>query len=210
MIDPALLRHHPLLRACAPAALALLAQHAVHRRYARGETLFRAGEKSRGLILLLKGRVRVVRVTGDRGRVVHFEDEGGTLGEVPLYDGKGYPAMATAERETTIAVIDRDALSGALRIDPGLAWGLLGRMAHRVRTLVDRIEALSADSVRHRLMQWIRQHADKEGRIHLTQTQAELAVELGTAREVLVRELGRMRRAGQLQVKGRREWRLLD
>lgn len=208
MVDPALLQQHPLLRDCAARTIALLAQHAVKRRYAKGQTLFRAGEKSRGLILLIRGRARVVRLTGDRGRVVHFEEEGGTLGEVPLYDGQGYPATAVAERDSVVVLIDRQALGGAMKQDERLAWALLHRLARRVRSLVDRLDALSADSVRRRLVAWLLHEADSRGIIHLTQTQADLAVELGTAREVLVRELGKLRRAGLLTTGGRREWRI--
>jgi CRP-like cAMP-binding protein len=208
MIDPDRLRAHPLLRDCRAPAIALLAQGAVERRFARGATLFSAGEKSRGLLLLLEGRVRVVRLTGDRSRVVHFEEPGGTLGEVPLYDGGGYPATAIAERNTVVAIIGRATLSGAMRQDEHLGWALLTRMAARVRTLVDRLDQLSVDTVQRRLVQWLVRHADDRGFITLIQSQAELANELGTAREVLVRELGKLRRSGMLISMGRRQWKI--
>jgi CRP-like cAMP-binding protein len=210
MIDPDRLRPHPLLQDCRAPALALLAQGAVERRFARGATLFRAGDKSRGLLLLLEGRVRVVRLTGDRSRVVHFEDPGGTLGEVPLYDAGGYPATAIAERNSVVAIISRETLTGALRLDEQLAWALLTRMAARVRTLVERLEQLSVDTVQRRLAEWLLRHADDRGIIVLGQSQAELAAELGTAREVLVRELGRLRRGDVLRTSGRRQWRITD
>jgi CRP-like cAMP-binding protein len=52
----------------------------------------------------------------ERGRahVVHEEGPGGTLGEVPLFDGGGYPATAIAQAATRCAVYTPQGLAESL------------------------------------------------------------------------------------------------
>ena len=52
-------------------------------------------------MVVLEGKVRVVRKAGDRAQVVHVERVGGTLGEVPVFSRRwlpGYRVRRRAER----------------------------------------------------------------------------------------------------------------
>ncbi|HKG90424.1 MAG TPA: Crp/Fnr family transcriptional regulator [Gemmatimonadaceae bacterium] len=213
MLDPALLDTHPLLRDAAPAARRELAARGVERRYAAGETIFAAGSPSRGLFVVVEGRVRVTRLgAGGRGRVVHVEGPGGTLGEVPLFDGGGYPATAVAAAPTRCLVFGRDALGAAIAAEPALAWALLRRLASRVRHLVDRLDDLTAQRTTARLAAHLLERAAAaRGRdFTLGGTQAEVAEELGTVREVVVRGLRALRAAGAIRPVARGRFALGD
>ena len=143
MIEPRALAGIRFLSGLRAETIAALAARAVERRYAPDEVLFTAGSTPRGLFVVLEGRVRVLRGNdGGRQHVVHEELAGGTLGEVPLFDGGGYPATAIAAEATRCAVIDRATLSAAMHADPEMAWTLLARLASRVRTLVDRLDVM--------------------------------------------------------------------
>lgn len=181
-----------------------LAIRSVLRRFAAGELLWRAGTESRGLFIVLEGQVRVVRAPAGRQHVIHTEGAGATLGEVPLFAGGRYPATAIAADTTLCLVVGPDALTAAIAADPGLALLLLERLACRVRGLVERLDALAARSVRARLAGYLlaRQHALPADEFTLGASQTAVAEELGTVREVVVRELrylcdaGLLRRAG--------------
>jgi CRP/FNR family transcriptional regulator len=205
MLDPDRLRALPLLGEMTPAARRALAARAVERRFEAGETLFAAGAPSRGVFIIAEGRVRVVRVTGDRQRVVHVEGPGGTLGEVPLFAGGGYPATAVAAERTRCVVVGEDGLRAAMAADPELAWRLLARLAARVRELVARLDAATAQRVSVRLARHVRARAvaARGAPFTLGMTQAALAEELGTVREVVVRELRALRASGALRAAGR-------
>src|SRR3954453_14745730 len=82
------------------AARRALLAGAVERRLGAGEVLFLAGAPARGLFVVLEGRVRVVRGAGGRPHVIHEETAGGTLGEVPMFEGSTYPATAVAAEPT--------------------------------------------------------------------------------------------------------------
>ena len=80
----------------------------------RRQTLFAEGEMPRGVYLILKGRVRLVR-SSPRGReqVLHEEGPGATLGEVPTFDGNGYVGSAVAVEDATLVLVPRDPLLAA-------------------------------------------------------------------------------------------------
>lgn len=206
VLDPSRLAALPLFRELSPAARRAMAERAVERTYETGETLFTAGSAPAGLHVVTEGRVRVLRASAaGRRQVVHVEGPGGTLGEVPLYAGGGYPATAVAAEPTRCVVLGRDAVTAALAADPDVAWLLLRRLALRVREVVDRLERVGAHDVATRLATHLVQRAERTrgDTITLGATHAEIAEELGTVREVVVRELRRLRDAGVLRSTGR-------
>jgi CRP/FNR family transcriptional regulator, dissimilatory nitrate respiration regulator len=202
----------PFFAAFPRAAAQTLADRAVARRFATGETLFRAGDEASGLMVVLEGKVRVIRRAGERAQVVHVEGVGGTLGEVPVFGGGGYPATAVAAEPTVCAVLAREALAAALRSSPDAAFVLLERLARRVREVVERLDRSALRSVSARLAEYLTVRADARGRslVALGMTQTELAEELGTVREVIVRELHALRMAGLVRSLGGGKMEILD
>jgi CRP/FNR family transcriptional regulator len=212
MIPIARLQSIPFFAAFPRAALQVMADRAVERRFVTGETLFHAGDAPGGLMVVLDGRVRVVRQAGGRAQVVHVETVGGTLGEVPLFDGGGYPATAVAAEATACAVIARETLAAALRSSPEAAFVLLERLARRVRELVERLDRAALRPVSSRLAEYLVARADARGRavIALGMTQQQLAEELGTVREVVVRELQTLRAQGVVRSVGSGRYEIVD
>jgi CRP-like cAMP-binding protein len=214
VIDPSELRPLPLFTGISDAACRELATRSVRRAYEAGETLFTTGAEARGLYVVTSGRVRVVQHASGRRHVLHEEGPGGTLGEVPLFEGGGYPATAIAAEPTTCLVVGRDAIASAMRADPELAWRFLSRLAARVRTLVERVDGLAARSVPQRLAALLAARhngaAGGRGSVTLGGTQQEVAEELGTVREVVVRAVRALCEAGAIEPLGRGRYRVRD
>jgi CRP-like cAMP-binding protein len=212
MISRTRLQAVPFFAAFPRPALKVLADRAIERRYETAETIFRAGDESAGLMVVLEGKVRVVRRAGGRAQVVHVERSGGTLGEVPLFAGGGYPATAIAAEPTVCALIDRQALMAAVRSHPEAAFVLLERLAKRVRELVERLDRAALRPVAARVAEYLIGRADARGRatISLGMTQQQLAEELGTVREVIVRELQALRAAGLVRSIGPGRFEIVD
>jgi len=201
-----------LFAGLAPATLAQLGRQAVLRTFEPGATLFRAAEPAAGLWLVLDGRVRVVREHDGRRVVLHEEREGGTLGEVPLFEQGGYPATAIAVSSTRCAFVGRAALASAMRDDPELAWRLLARLSARVRVLVERLDRATTHSVPQRLAAHLlaRRVRQRSARVTLGGTQREIADELGTVREVVVRSLRGLAQAGVIRPLGAGRYQIVD
>jgi CRP/FNR family transcriptional regulator, dissimilatory nitrate respiration regulator len=192
----------PLFVGLNAAALRTLRTRAIERRFAADETLFMAGAPARGLFIILEGSVRVVRTRAGRQHVIHLEGPLGTLGEVPLYAGGGYPATAIAAMATRCAVITTDTLATMMVEDPALSWRLLETLARRVRGLVERVDALATQDVATRLAAHLLARTTLVGAREVATvagTQAELAEELGTVREVVVRHLRALQQDGILR-----------
>lgn len=210
--DAAPPRTLPFLRDLPADAVAELAAAARERVLATGETLFAAGGASPGIVVVVEGRVRVVRDLGGRRHVVHDEGPGGTLGELPVYDGGPLPATAIAAEPTRVVVLPTDAVRRAIARHPAVATALLARLAGRVRGLVDRLDRLTARSVQQRVAEHLAARAARARSpiVTLGMTQAQLAEELGTVREVVVRELLALRRRGVLRGLGGGRYEVLD
>ncbi|HEV2147617.1 MAG TPA: helix-turn-helix domain-containing protein [Longimicrobiaceae bacterium] len=93
-----------------------------------------------------------------------------------------------------------------------MAFALLARLAGRVRGLVERLDGVAARSVESRLAAYllVRHREAEGGPFTLGATQAEVAEELGTVREVVVRGLGALGRRGVLRSAGRGRWEVAD
>ena len=206
MIEPSRLEGVELFAGLSPGAIRELSSRGRIQRIAADSTLWRAGTEPRGLFVILAGRVRVTGGGTDRPHRVHLEGPGSTIGEVPLFAGGAYPATAVADADVECAVFTPGALRAAIAADPELAFRLLGNLGHRVRTLIERLDALVLLDVRQRLAAHLsRLHAASgEESVRLPGGQARLAEELGTVREVVVRSLRDLEEAGAIRREGRR------
>src|SRR5574338_691654 len=202
----------PFFAALPPRALRAIADRAEEVRFDTADTIFLAGAEATCLLVVLDGKVRLVRRVGDRSPLIHVEGVGATLGEVALLAGGPHPVTAIAIEPTMCAAITRDALAAALKTSPDASFVLLQRLARRVHDLVDRIDRLAMRPVSARLAEFLIKRADARRRstIAIGMTQEQLAEELGTVREVVARELQALRQAGLLRSLGPGRFEIVD
>jgi CRP/FNR family transcriptional regulator len=189
-----------ILDALSPAGRAALLERSIEKTYSAGEVLWIAGDTPAGMTLVVEGKVRIVRGSGGRQTAIHSGEAGSTLGEIPFFTRSTYPATAIAAEPTRCLIITHAAFDHALRVDPELAYVLLDRLSKRVQHLVERVGRLTSHGVTARLAQYLieRAGASTAPTFPLGMTQAELAEELGTVREVIVRALRQLKDAGAI------------
>jgi len=194
------------------AVLGRIAQVAIERRYAVNAVVFRAGAEADGLYGILAGRVRVARVTAHRVELLHMETAGGMLGEIPVFGGGPFPATATAVEETRCAHLPAAAVRRLLREEPEFAQFAVRGLAERARSLLRRIDELSATTITARVAAHLLERAGQQprGAFGLGMSQEDLAYELGTAREVVVRALRALVEAGAIGRAGRSKFTVLN
>ena len=212
MVDLETLSRAPLVGNLSLAARRVLATKAVVRRYASGAALWRAGDRVNSMAIVLDGQVRVVREGRGRQHVLHSEGPGGTLGEVPLFTGGPAPATVLVVAPTRCLLLTRETIEAAIVAEPEVAWLLLAKLAERVRTLVERVDRLALDNAPTRLAGLLLAEAERTASdvIALGMTQAAIAEELGTVREVAVRALRALREAGLVESAGRGRLRIIN
>ena len=185
----------PLLESISEAGRRALLERSFRRSFATEEVLWVAGDAPLGLTIVLEGRVRVVKMLGGRQTVIHWGEQGSTLGEIPFFTGNVYPATAIAAEPTTCLFVDRRAFDDSVKADSTIAHHLLETMASRVEKLVKRVAQLSSHSVQSRLAEFLLDRAQRNPArlsgepFSLGMTQERLAEELGTVREVVARSL---------------------
>jgi CRP-like cAMP-binding protein len=196
---------HPwILDALSPRARAALLAASVERRFTVGEVLYLASSPARSLYLVLEGRVRLLRESHGRTILIHDEEPGGCLGEVPLFEGGSYPATATAAEPTRCLVLHRDAILETVRREPEFALAVLGRLASRVRLLIDRLDRNTTQPTLGRLAAHLlmRSMSSRGRSFTLGASQQQTAEELGTVRELVVRGLRTLRDRGAIEARG--------
>lgn len=212
MVDPTIIQSLPLFSPLAPAVSTALASRAVECRFDAGQVLYITGSTPDGLLVIIDGRVRIVRGRGGRQHLVHEEGAGGALGEVPVFSGGTYPATAIAAEPTRCLLLSGEALRAAVHDHPEVAFLFLRRLSERTRLLVDRVDSLAAQDVPGRLARLILERQRDAGTSPFTlgRTQLEVAEALGTVREVLVRALRQFRHQGFIEAAGRGQYRICD
>ena len=183
----AFLHSLPVFASLNVAQAAELASAARMRDYARGELVVLEGERAQAAYWVVSGQVRVVKLspTG-REQVLDRLGSGEALNLVPVFDGGPNPASAEAVNAARLCVLPVSALREAVRRHPAVAEAMLADMAGRVRKFAALVEDLSFRTVRARLARYLLRRAGQPGR---RLTQAEMAAELGTVRDVVGRTL---------------------
>lgn len=206
-----ILKSTPLFSALDDTELDSLAARCGIRSFDAGEILFQESEPCQGLYIVVKGRVRIFKVSvSGREQVLSIEGPGASVAELPVFDGGTYPASASAIEKSEALFVSRADLRAICLEHPEVSLKLLQVVGARLRRLVGIIEELSFATVRHRLIAWLLRESKAEGDVFtLAANHQELAAQIGTVRELVSRNLARLQAQNLIEMNGR-EIRILD
>jgi CRP/FNR family transcriptional regulator len=205
------LREVPFLQNLPAEVIDTIRRRGTLRRLARGEPLFMRGESAKGLLVVIRGSVRVYQV-GDTGRehVLRVEGPGSSVAELPLFDGGPYPAFGEANEDSLIFTLGPEHFKALLREHPALAEQVIRALAQRLRRLVQTVEGLALKEVRQRVAALLLKLAEQHGpQFTLPYSNEQIAAQLGTVREVVSRTLHGFAHDGLMELDGR-EVKVLD
>ncbi|PCM43497.1 Crp/Fnr family transcriptional regulator [Marinobacter sp. ANT_B65] len=167
-------------------------------RFPPGKILFRAGEHCQGLPLMLSGAVKV-QMTGVSGNSIVLyrmgTDDICTLSIGCLMTGYGYRAEAIVEEESEAAMVPRGLFDRLMDQSAAFRLAIMESYGRRLDDLMLLVEEVAFRRMDERLDEWLSARCSP---IHITHQ--ELAVELGTAREVVSRLLKELERKGRVQL----------
>jgi len=178
--------------------LATLAAIAVPKRISKKAVLFREGDEAKGFFLLLKGRIKLSKIspTG-KEQILHFVQKGQSFAEAALYMNRAYPATAEALEESELFFLPREGLSEAMASDPGLALNLIAHLARYLQLLTRKVEELSLMDATARLAQHLLGNMEAAtGLVRLGAGKGQTASSLGMAVETFSRTLTRFKDEG--------------
>lgn len=190
---------------------AFLTARVVSRKFSAGELIFAEAEPCAGLYVIESGNVRIFKSSaGGREQVLSIDGPGGSIAELPVFDGGSYPASAQAVTDCSLLFFSKKDFQALCLQHPDVALKVLQVVGARLRKLVGIIEELSFTTVRHRLVAMLVRLAKSDGQctgetitVTLPANNNELAAQIGTVRELVSRNLSRLQSEGLIRIDGR-------
>ncbi len=155
-----------------------------------GTTVFRDGDPCRSYLLVVRGSVRVQKISENGKEIVLYRVEAGqscVLTTSCLLADDDYLAEAVAETEVEAVTIPAGPFLDALGHSAQFRHFVFHAYGERIATLMALVEALAFQRMDTRLARRLLDKRADQGEIVVTHHQ--LAADLGTAREVISRLL---------------------
>ena len=167
-----------------------------------GMTVFRTGDRCQDYLLVLDGSIRVQKLSESGREIVLYRVEAGescVLTTSCLLAAERAAAEAIAETEVHGVAIPVDRFREGLAHSEGFRRFVFAAYARRLSDLIGLVEQVAFLRVDVRLARHLLGHTDAQQRLRVTHQ--DLAVELGTAREVVSRQLKEFERRGWVRLR---------
>ena len=166
----------------------------------------RAGEPLPGLLVVLRGMLKVALPQG--GRVIALLGPGGSFGEASIALGRAPRVEVVALVESTVALLPREALLALLREDARLALRFARTLASQALSLIEALEASASRHGAQRLAAYLDSLAPSGNggspcSVRLPASKTVIASLLGMKKETLSRLLRELSARRLISVAGR-------
>lgn len=162
-----------------------------------GTQIFAPGQTPQGYVLILSGDIRVSQVSESGREIVLYRVLPGdscTLTTACLLGGDDYQAEAVAETDIEAVVIPRPAFEALIGASPSFRRFVFASFSNRVSAILRLVDDIAFQRLDVRLASRLLNLAGQSEELDITHQQ--LATELGTAREVVSRQLNEFQRRG--------------
>ncbi|MDQ3664153.1 MAG: Crp/Fnr family transcriptional regulator [Actinomycetota bacterium] len=210
-MDNDVLRETPLFSSLDEEATGSLRASMTETELERGEVLFNEGDSGDRLYVVLDGKIKLGRTSGDgRENLLAVLGPGQMFGELSLFDPGPRSATATAVTDSRLVSLGHAELQPWLVSRPDVARGLLFQLAHRLRRTNEVVADLVFSDVPGRVAKALLDLSTRFGRqaddgihVHHDLTQEELAQLVGASRETVNKALADFANRGWLRLEPR-------
>ncbi len=180
-----------LERACAPVASKTIALEA-------GETLFRQGTPTPGLLLVRRGRIALMRWTRAGGAVrIHAAEANETFAEAALL-AEACHCDAVAEAPSELALLPRRSVLAAIERDTNVAQRLMIHLATSLTQARRLLELRATAPLTEAAAARLADLADEKGDVPTDTRMISIAADLGVTPPALYRALAALEKAGRI------------
>ena len=193
-------------------AIAILANMAVTRRFAKGQTIIRQEQEPPGMFIITEGQVRVyaLAATG-KEHVLHLAGPTQTFLEVAVMGNFASPAFCEAIEDTVAVMLPAAEFRRALQSNHALCLQILASMSFWVRHLVGLLEDIVLRDAAGRVARYLLTESEQQGDvIELPSLKKHLASHLNLTSETLSRTLRRLTDAQLIEAGAGHVIRILD
>ena len=210
-MDDDIVRRAPLFTALDDEAAASLRATMSEVRLSRSEVLFAEGDQGDRLYVILEGKIKLGRTSGDgRENLLAILGPGEMFGELSLFDPGPRTATATSVGDSVLIGLGHDDLQPFLLRHPEVAQKLLHALAQRLRRTNEALADLVFSDVPGRVAKALLDLSTRFGRpaedgvlVAHELTQEELAQLVGASRETVNKALADFAGRGWLRLEAR-------
>ena len=207
-MDDDVVRQAPLFAALDDEAAEALKGMMSRRDLGRGVVLFTEGDPGDRLYIIVDGKIKLGRASGDgRENLLAILGPGEMFGELSLFDPGPRNATATAVADTTLLGVGTEDLASWLEGRPDVAQQLLRALARRLRRTNEALADLVFSDVPGRVAKALLDLSERFGsptdeglRVAHDLTQEELAQLVGASRETVNKALADFAARGWLRL----------
>jgi len=179
--------------------------------FKRGNQIFKQGDKSRGLICLASGKVKVYKEgVGGRQQIVKMVRQNGFMGYKALFSDHQWPVSATAIEDSTICILDKSSLVKILKKNADLALKFIKLLSDELVFANNRTVSLSQKHIRGRVSESLLLLRDTYGyeedgtTIRIALSREDIANLSNMTTSNAIRTLSIMSSEGIIGIKGRK------
>jgi CRP-like cAMP-binding protein len=204
-----LLRASSLLDSLPEAELRELSERVHRTKHGPGDLIFRKNDAGSGMMVVVKGRVKIMSVGVSGSEVLlNIIDPGQVFGEIALLDGEPRSADAVASSQTELITLLRRDFLPILARHPDAAQRMMTVLCGRIRRTTTFVEdAIFLDvptRLLHRLEALAQQYGQRDPetgviRIEHGLSQQSLGDSVGLTRVSINRQLGAWRQRGLIE-----------
>jgi CRP/FNR family transcriptional regulator len=184
-----------------------LAAISVVKNFSSGQTIFVEGSPADGFYIATSGQIKIYKISPEgKEQILHVFGPGEPFGEVPVFEGKNFPANAVAMKTSRILFLPRSSFINLIKSNPSLALNMLAVLSKRLRTFTALVEDLSLKEVPARLaahLLSLREAGGGSDSVVLEIPKNQLASLLGTIPETLSRIMTKMSKEGLIEPDGK-------
>jgi len=166
-------------------------------RLKSGDIAYRQGQRCNAYVMCIEGRTRVFK-TSECGREILLYQVGPgetcVLTTSCLMAGRGFPAESSAETDVLLAVLPAAVFHRLLTASTPFRQFVLNNYGDLLSSLITLVDEVAFASLDLRLARRLLAEANDQGIV--AKTHQQLALDLGSVREVITRYLREWERAG--------------
>lgn len=188
-----------------------IAEHHILSLIKKGELLFKEGEKTRGLIFMVSGKVKMFKVgVGGREQILRMVKQQGLIGYRVLFSENTWSVSAKAIEDTIICVFEKNTLVKILKKNADLALKFLKLVTEELWISDNRTISLTQKHVRGRIAESLLLLRDTYGyeseknTLRISLSREDIAHLSNMTTSNAIRTLSNLASEGIIELKGRR------
>ena len=189
-----------------------LEAHSRMHTFPRRSVVYFPDDAGESVLLLTRGRVKILALTPDgREMIFAFIEPGELFGELAVLDPSPRSERAEAVEESCVLAVPREELLWLMGRRPDVALSVTKLIGLRLRRVENRLKNLVFRSIRERtvgvLLELLASHGCADGgrwEIGLRLSHQELANLIGATRETVTLTLGQLQRERLIEISRRR------